>query len=112
MLILACDFKVVCDTMLQGLSRQLRSCDIDAIILNKSKPHEHAASVAVSENRVTFNIRFALRFPFLSSACWKLSEHLIRIKTSEQLAYVIEHFIVKVATWDVFSRCQLCNSGQ
>jgi len=110
--ILACDFKVVCDTMLQGLGRQLRSCGIDATILNNSEPHEHAASVAVKENRVI--LTSGSPYGFLSSQvpvgnCLNVPNGL---KASEQLAYVLEHFKVKVTTWDIFSRCQLCNSGQ
>ena len=36
---------VVCDTMLQGLGRQLRSCGVDVKILENSEDHDQAAEV-------------------------------------------------------------------
>ena len=39
------ELSVVCDTMLQGLGRQLRTCGVDVKILETSDDHDEAAKV-------------------------------------------------------------------
>ena len=43
----ATSLKVVCDTMLQGLGRQLRLCGVDTRILNNSEDHSSAIMVCL-----------------------------------------------------------------
>lgn len=39
------ELSVVCDTMLQGLGRQLRTCGVDVKILETTDDHDEAAKV-------------------------------------------------------------------
>ncbi|XP_076344692.1 exonuclease mut-7 homolog isoform X2 [Tachypleus tridentatus] len=45
------DFKVVVDTMLQGLGRNLQICGVDTVILENSDDHDKAAKIAQREDR-------------------------------------------------------------
>ena len=40
--------KVVCDTMLQGLGRQLRNCGVDTVILEQGQGQDVALQVCVN----------------------------------------------------------------
>ena len=40
--------KVVCDTMLQGLGKPLRSCGVDTITLQNGERHMKAVEVAIA----------------------------------------------------------------
>ena len=42
------EFRVVVDTMLQGLGRQLRTCGADVIILDNGQDHDDAGEVRPS----------------------------------------------------------------
>lgn len=44
--------KVVCDTMLQGLGKQLRKCGVDAAILNNNDNHTVCVMFAKTEKRI------------------------------------------------------------
>ena len=43
------ELKIVTDNMLQGLGRHLRSCGIDAVILDHTDEHEKAAQVGIQQ---------------------------------------------------------------
>ncbi|CAK8689595.1 unnamed protein product [Clavelina lepadiformis] len=108
----ASDFRVVCDNMLQGLGRQLRCCGIDSYILSNHDAHDVAAKVATRENRVILSSGSA--YDYLvgqvgESRCLNIPNTL---KAKEQVAFVTNNFNVKVSQLDIFSRCQMCNSGQ
>lgn len=47
----ACNIKVICDTMLQGLGKKLRSCGIDSAILENYEDHMLCVKYAQDENR-------------------------------------------------------------
>lgn len=43
--------KLVCDTMLQGLGKNLRRCGIDTVILPNNEDHMECVRYAQNENR-------------------------------------------------------------
>lgn len=43
--------KFVCDTMLQGLGKKLRSCGIDCVILDNHQDHTMCVKIAQNEHR-------------------------------------------------------------
>lgn len=44
--------KVVCDSMLEGLSKSLRKCGIDAISIENSKDHDMCINLAQKQQRI------------------------------------------------------------
>jgi len=44
------ELRVVCDTMLTGLGRQLRCCGVDVRLVDAATSHEMAAKVRASFN--------------------------------------------------------------
>lgn len=46
------DFRVVCDTMLQGLGRQLRTIGVDAEILTNTQNHNVCVAMCNENNRM------------------------------------------------------------
>lgn len=55
------NLKVVCDTMLQGLGRSLRSCGIDALILDNNQDHMECVPLAQDEHRYILTRGIAFR---------------------------------------------------
>ncbi|XP_026579763.1 exonuclease mut-7 homolog [Pseudonaja textilis] len=110
--ILAQDFRVVCDNMLQGLGRSLRCLGVDVRILGNDDEHRKAAEIAREENRVilTSGLPFhSLRSQVGEGRCFSVS---CSEKARDQVLQVVKHFNVRVALADVFSRCQACNCSQ
>uniref|UniRef100_A0A8C7DYG4 Exonuclease 3'-5' domain containing 3 n=1 Tax=Naja naja TaxID=35670 RepID=A0A8C7DYG4_NAJNA len=104
--ILAQDFRVVCDNMLQGLGRSLRCLGVDVQILGNDDEHRRAAEIAREENRVilTSGLPFhSLRSQVGEGRCFSVS---CSEKARDQVLQVLKHFNVRVALADVFSRCQ------
>ncbi|XP_058015105.1 exonuclease mut-7 homolog isoform X3 [Ahaetulla prasina] len=104
--ILAQDFRVVCDNMLQGLGRSLRCLGVDVRILGNDDEHRRAAEIAREENRVilTSGLPFhSLRSQVGEGRCFSVS---CSEKARDQALQVLKHFNVRVALADVFSRCQ------
>ncbi|KAM6431112.1 exonuclease mut-7 homolog isoform 1-T1 [Liasis olivaceus] len=110
--VLAQDFRVVCDNMLQGLGRYLRCLGVDVQILGNDDEHWRAAEIARKENRVilTSGIPFqSLRSQVGEGRCFSVN---CSEKAREQALQVLRHFNVRVALADVFSRCQVCNCSR
>ncbi|XP_006813243.1 exonuclease mut-7 homolog [Saccoglossus kowalevskii] len=105
------EFHVVCDTMLQGLGRQLRCCGVDVRILDNTEEHDKAAEIARREGRVILTSGMpyqTLRSQVGEGMCFCVSNR----KAKHQVKEVLRHFNVYVAARDIFSRCQVCNGNQ
>jgi uncharacterized protein with PIN domain len=48
----ASQFRVVCDNMVQGLGKMLRSCGIDTVILENEENHDVCVRIANQQRRV------------------------------------------------------------
>lgn len=46
------EWRVVCDSMLGGLYKQLRMCGIDTVFVSNDRGSHQSANVALNENRV------------------------------------------------------------
>lgn len=55
------NLRVVCDTMLTGLGRSLRSCGVDSVILEDRQDHMECVRIAQDENRSILTRGFAFR---------------------------------------------------
>lgn len=102
------EFRVVCDTMLQGLGSQLRCCGVDTKILTNFQPHEKAGDIGRLEKRII--LTSGAPFAYLKSQvpvghCMNVPN----LKAKDQALLVLEHFNVAVTPLDVFSRCNVCN---
>lgn len=106
------EFKVVCDTTLRGLGKQLRCCGVDVKMLSNYDDHDDAAKIAVKDGRVILTC--GAPYQSLSSQvpngdCFNVP---CQLKAKLQAAIVLEHYNVKVTPSDMFSRCQICNGGK
>ncbi|XP_050686846.1 exonuclease mut-7 homolog [Eriocheir sinensis] len=105
----AAEFQVVCDTMLQGLAKKLRSCGVDARALENGEPWDRCFWYFEKEMRVILT---------RGSNYFKLrkyvpEEYMYCVKSEnaqDQMEEVIQSFKVKVTVKDVFARCSKCNS--
>ncbi|XP_038070951.1 exonuclease mut-7 homolog isoform X2 [Patiria miniata] len=103
------DLSVVCDTMLQGLGRQLRACGVDVKILETSDEHDEAARIAFKDGRVILTSGTpyqTLKSQVGEGKCLAVDT---KCNARQQTVHVFEHFNVRVRQEDVFSRCQVCN---
>ncbi|KAJ8966185.1 hypothetical protein NQ317_011249 [Molorchus minor] len=103
--------KIVCDTMLQGLGKKLRSCGIDCVILDNHEDHMLCVKYAQDERRYILTKGFET-FKMLngyvqSGHCLKLISDVVE----EQLKEVIDYYKIIVTKDHVFSRCQACNGN-
>lgn len=104
-------WRVVCDSMLGGLSSKLRMCGIDCIHVLFDQGGDDSARLAMRENRILLTRnksyeRFKQYLPL---------ENCYRIMTDtpdNQLREVLNHFGVVVTQNDIFSRCQICNCDE
>ncbi|KAG9354167.1 hypothetical protein JZ751_012291 [Albula glossodonta] len=80
---------VVCDNMLQGLGRYLRSLGVDVLLLENNDDHKVAAQLKsqVGEGRC------------LALDCSQ--------RARDQAVQVLQHFNVQLTPDDIFSRCQV-----
>ncbi|XP_071524291.1 exonuclease mut-7 homolog [Panulirus ornatus] len=106
----AADFHVVCDTMLQGLAKQLRLCGIDAKALENGENCDRCIDYFEREKRVvlTQGGSYKRLSKFIPA------EYVYNVPNEvakQQLAEIIEAFNVKVTLNDIFARCTKCNSG-
>ncbi|KAI8518141.1 Exonuclease mut-7 [Branchiostoma belcheri] len=100
------ELAVVCDTMLQGMGRQLRCCGVDVRILENSDDHDRAAEIARAEKRVILTCGMpyqTLRSQVGEGRCLCLDSG---VGPRQQVLQVLQHFNVKVTQRDIFSRCQ------
>ncbi|XP_033119504.1 exonuclease mut-7 homolog [Anneissia japonica] len=104
------DLSVVCDTMLQGLGKQLRSCGVDVKILENDQDHYQAVKIAKTEGRIILTRGtpyISLRSQVGDDRCY-----LVRsLKACDQLVEVLNFHNVHVTPKDIFSRCQMCNGN-
>ncbi|XP_022106698.1 exonuclease mut-7 homolog [Acanthaster planci] len=104
------EFSVVCDTMLQGLGRQLRACGVDTKILDNADEHDEAAKIAVREGRIILTAGTpyqTLKSQVGEGRCLSVDT---KCNARQQAIQVLEYYNVRVSQEDVFSRCQACNN--
>lgn len=105
----AADIKFVCDTMVQGLAKQLRSCGIDTEVLDTGKSCDHCIKYYEREKRVVLTrgssyTRLRKYIP---------AEYVYNVQSEaakQQLVEIVVVFNIKVTLSDVFARCSKCNS--
>ncbi|XP_070374403.1 exonuclease mut-7 homolog isoform X20 [Equus asinus] len=105
-------FRVVCDSMLQGLARSLRCLGVDVLVLGTGEDHRRAAEVARQEGRVILTSGLPyhkLRAQVRAGRCLSVD---CSLKARQQAKAVLRHFNVRVTHADIFSRCQACNCDQ
>ncbi|XP_072816686.1 exonuclease mut-7 homolog isoform X3 [Vicugna pacos] len=105
-------FRVVCDSMLQGLARSLRCLGVDVLVLGAGEDHRRAAEVARQEGRVilTSGLPYQkLRAQVAAGRCLSVD---CSLRARQQAKAVLRHFNVRVTPADIFSRCQACNCDQ
>ncbi|XP_071947035.1 exonuclease mut-7 homolog isoform X2 [Antedon mediterranea] len=104
------ELAVVCDTMLQGLGRQLRSCGVDVKVLENDQDHSQAVEIARADGRIILTRGtpyISLRSQVGDDLCY-----LVRcVKACDQLEEVLNFYNVRVMAKDIFSRCQMCNGN-
>ncbi|EGI70405.1 Putative exonuclease mut-7-like protein [Acromyrmex echinatior] len=101
-------WRVVCDSMLGGLSSKLRMCGIDCIHVLFDQGGDDSARLAMRENRILLT---------RNKNCEKFKQYLplenyyrIMADTADnQLREVLNYFGIVVTQNDIFSRCQICN---
>ncbi|KAB1280317.1 Exonuclease mut-7-like protein [Camelus dromedarius] len=99
-------FRVVCDSMLQGLARSLRCLGVDVLVLGAGEDHRRAAEVARQEGRVilTSGLPYQkLRAQVGAGRCLSVD---CSLRARQQAKAVLRHFNVRVTPADIFSRCQ------
>ncbi|KYM94459.1 PREDICTED: exonuclease mut-7 homolog [Cyphomyrmex costatus] len=107
-LIPAHTWRVVCDSMLGGLSSKLRLCGIDCIHVLFDQGGDDSAKLAMRENRIllTRNKNYEKFKQYLSmEKCYRIMADT----ADNQLREVLNHFGIVVTQNDIFSRCQICN---
>nr|XP_044634209.1 exonuclease mut-7 homolog isoform X5 [Equus asinus] len=100
-------FRVVCDSMLQGLARSLRCLGVDVLVLGTGEDHRRAAEVARQEGRVILTSGLPyhkLRAQVRAGRCLSVD---CSLKARQQAKAVLRHFNVRVTHADIFSRCQV-----
>ncbi|XP_012279441.1 exonuclease mut-7 homolog [Orussus abietinus] len=105
------EWRVVCDSMLGGLAKQLRICGCDCVYVEFDCGGDRSAKLAMQERRVLLSRggacqRFAHYLP--PGNCY----NVISDKLEDQLKEVLSQFNVLVMQRDIFSRCQLCNQDE
>ncbi|XP_036141081.1 uncharacterized protein LOC105833553 isoform X2 [Monomorium pharaonis] len=104
-------WRVVCDSMLGGLSSKLRMCGIDCIHVLFDQGGDDSAKLAMRENRILLTRnknyeRFKQYLPLEN--CYRIMADT----PDNQLREVLYHFGVFVTQNDIFSRCQICNCDE
>ncbi|ESO95750.1 hypothetical protein LOTGIDRAFT_116671 [Lottia gigantea] len=105
------ELRVVCDTMLQGTGRYLRSCGVDVKIMENHEEHDQAIKIGTTEGRIILSSGA----PFQRIKSYVGEEkcyNVLSMGAQEQATEVLKHFNVKVTQRDIFSRCQVCNGDQ
>ncbi|XP_057317369.1 exonuclease mut-7 homolog isoform X2 [Hydractinia symbiolongicarpus] len=100
--------KVICDTMMQGLGRQLRTCGVDTIILSNDQDHSTAIQISHKENRAILTQGkpfFMLRGHVREGMCMWVPEAPLK----EQVKMVFTKYNVALKSKDILTRCSMCN---
>ncbi|XP_018304800.1 exonuclease mut-7 homolog isoform X2 [Mycetomoellerius zeteki] len=101
-------WRVVCDSMLGGLSSKLRMCGIDCIHVLFDQGGDDSARLAMRENRIllTRNKNYEKFKQYLPlENCYRIMADT----ADNQLCEVLNYFGIVVTQNDIFSRCQICN---
>lgn len=104
-------WRVVCDSMLGGLTNKLRMCGCDCVHFAFDQGGERSVKLAMREKRVFLTrnkgyLKFLQYIP--SEDCY----FVLSDTPDEQLREVLNHFKIAVTHNDIFSRCQACNSNE
>uniref|UniRef100_A0A1B6KKD8 3'-5' exonuclease domain-containing protein n=1 Tax=Graphocephala atropunctata TaxID=36148 RepID=A0A1B6KKD8_9HEMI len=104
------ELSVVCDTMLQGLGRHLRSVGVDVEILTNTQNHNVCVALCNQDNRVILtkgNVYNRLYQQVPLGMCYQVRT----LTAKDQLVEVLNYYNVIVTKEDIFSRCQDCNNA-
>ncbi|XP_037077665.1 exonuclease mut-7 homolog [Pollicipes pollicipes] len=104
-------FRAVCDTMVQGLGKKLRSIGADTVILENGEDHDTCVVLAQREGRIILTRGRALHRRMVGLVPAGHCYHVAAERAADQLEEVVRHFMLDVAPEDVLRRCQHCNSG-
>ncbi|XP_072755515.1 exonuclease mut-7 homolog [Anoplolepis gracilipes] len=104
-------WRVVCDSMLGGLSSKLRMCGVDCVHVLFDQGGDDSARLAKRENRILLTRnknyeRFKQYLPLEN--CYRIMADT----PDNQLREVLRYFGVVVTQNDIFSRCQICNCDE
>ncbi|CAH1155277.1 unnamed protein product [Phaedon cochleariae] len=103
--------KLVCDTMLQGLGKKLRSCGIDTAILENHHEHRECVRYCQEEGRYVLTKggdTFRMLNGYVPSGwCLRVNNEDVE----EQMREVIDYYKIIITKDHVFSRCQACNGN-
>ncbi|XP_029163775.1 exonuclease mut-7 homolog [Nylanderia fulva] len=104
-------WRVVCDSMLGGLSSKLRMCGVDCVHVLFDQGGDDSARLAMRENRILLTRnknyeRFKQYLPLEN--CYRV----LADTPDNQLREVLRCFGVIVTQNDIFSRCQICNCDE
>lgn len=108
--ILAADFHVICDTMVQGLAKKLRCFGIDAEALETGESCDKCIEYYEKEKRVvlTKGSAYERLAKFIPSSFIYMVQ---KESANQQVEEIINVFNVKVTVKDIFARCPKCNSA-
>ncbi|XP_015124097.1 exonuclease mut-7 homolog [Diachasma alloeum] len=106
-------WRVVCDSMLCGLAKQLRMCGCDCVNIEYDRGGHKSARIAANEKRVLLtrnanHQKLAELADLPPENCYKV----LNDKPDGQLQEVLSHFNIKLTEEDIFSRCQICNRDE
>ncbi|XP_011314175.1 exonuclease mut-7 homolog [Fopius arisanus] len=106
-------WRVVCDSMLCGLAKQLRMCGCDCVNIEFDRGGHQSARIAGNEKRVLLtrhanHQKLAELADLSPENCYKV----LNDKPDCQLQEVLSHFNIKLTEEDIFSRCQICNGDE
>uniref|UniRef100_A0A224Z4S8 Protein containing DNA pol A exo1 domain n=1 Tax=Rhipicephalus zambeziensis TaxID=60191 RepID=A0A224Z4S8_9ACAR len=106
------EFRVIVDTMVQGLGRYLRLCGIDTVILRDGDDRDQAVKLAQKESRVIITCGAPYR---------KMKQYVARdqcfcvnnvASAREQMKDVLKFYNVAVNEKDILTRCTECNASR
>ncbi|XP_071443856.1 exonuclease mut-7 homolog isoform X2 [Hetaerina americana] len=107
----ASSIKMVCDTMVQGLGRKLRSIGVDSWVLQATDNPDTCIKVSQRDRRVILtrgsNYKRYLRY-VAPEFCYAVQNDQLE----DQIKEVVRHFNIVVREEDIFSRCQVCNGRE
>ncbi|XP_037088460.1 uncharacterized protein LOC119109023, partial [Pollicipes pollicipes] len=99
-------FRAVCDTMVQGLGKKLRSIGADTVILENGEDHDTCVVLAQREGRIILTRGRALHRRMVGLVPAGHCYHVAAERAADQLEEVVRHFMLDVAPEDVLRRCQ------
>ncbi|XP_060579875.1 exonuclease mut-7 homolog [Ruditapes philippinarum] len=100
--------RVVVDTMLSGLGKQLRSCGVDVYIVEPYADHDRAVQISRKENRIVLTSGLPYDM-IVGQVGYEMCYNVMCDTAKDQVIEVLNHFNIRVQQHDIFSRCQVCN---